>query len=61
MPERLGRNGLDNRQRILDAMIELTHQNVPMLIRATSLGHVSCDLGRAENPSLDILERRDGQ
>ena len=51
MAERLGRDRLDDGERVLDAVIQFADQSFPVLIGAPALGHVPRDLGRADDPS----------
>ena len=54
----LGRNGLDRRQGILDAMFHLLHEQLLLLLSPLALGDIPGDFGSADDPSIGILERR---
>nr|WP_292648877.1 hypothetical protein [Mesorhizobium sp.] len=53
----LGSDGLDDRQRVLDPVIKLTDQDLPMFVGAPPLGHVACDRRCSDDLALAIFKR----
>ena len=54
----LGRNGLDGRQRILDAVFHLFHEQLLLLLSPLALGDIPGNFGSADDPAISVFERR---
>ena len=50
----LGRNSLNCRQRIFDAMFHLVHEQLLLLLSALALSDIPGNFGGADNPSIGI-------
>src|SRR3954470_22445852 len=48
---------LDDRQRVLHAVIELVDQQLALLFSALALGDVEADLDRADDPAAAVVDR----
>ena len=51
----LGRNGLDGRQRILDAVFHLFHKQLLLLLSPLALSDIPGNFGSADDPAIGIL------
>jgi hypothetical protein len=58
--EGLGGNSLYRSQGIFDAMLHLVHKQLLLLLCPLTLGDIPGNLRGADDPSVGILERRDG-